>query len=151
MHIYIYIHIYLSIYLSNLSINQSIYLSIYIYPYLSINTYLYVSLYMLSIYLSISIIFHTYTHVVDTCCGCTPLLGEAKLSPSSARGSLYRYLLYCVRIHMWWVPRDSLSIDIYYVAYVYTCGGFVWGFGVLFLSCVCVSVSGVLFSVGVCV
>ena len=27
----------------------------------------------------------------------------------------------------------------------------VWGFGVLFLSCVCVSVSGVLFSVGVCV
>jgi len=28
---------------------------------------------------------------------------------------------------------------------------FVWGFGVLFLSCVCVSVSGVLFSVGVCV
>jgi len=27
---------------------------------------------------------------------------------------------------------------------------FVWGFGVLFLSCVCVSVSGVLFSVGVC-
>ena len=30
-------------------------------------------------------------------------------------------------------------------------GVFVWGFGVLFLSCVCVSVSGVLFSVGVCV
>jgi len=29
--------------------------------------------------------------------------------------------------------------------------GPVWGFGVLFLSCVCVSVSGVLFSVGVCV
>jgi len=28
---------------------------------------------------------------------------------------------------------------------------FVWGFGVLFLPCVCVSVSGVLFSVGVCV
>ena len=28
---------------------------------------------------------------------------------------------------------------------------FVWGFGVLFVSCVCVSVSGVLFSVGVCV
>ena len=28
---------------------------------------------------------------------------------------------------------------------------FVWGFGVLFLSCVCLSVSGVLFSVGVCV
>jgi len=28
---------------------------------------------------------------------------------------------------------------------------FVLGFGVLFLSCVCVSVSGVLFSVGVCV
>jgi len=28
---------------------------------------------------------------------------------------------------------------------------FVWGLGVLFLSCVCVSVSGVLFSVGVCV
>jgi len=28
---------------------------------------------------------------------------------------------------------------------------FVWGFGVLFLSCACVSVSGVLFSVGVCV
>jgi len=28
-------------------------------------------------------------------------------------------------------------------------GVFVWGFGVLFLSCVCVS--GVLFSVGVCV
>jgi len=27
----------------------------------------------------------------------------------------------------------------------------VWGFGVLFLSCVCASVSGVLFSVGVCV
>jgi len=26
---------------------------------------------------------------------------------------------------------------------------FVWGFGALFLSCVCVSVSGVLFSVGV--
>ena len=32
-------------------------------------------------------------------------------------------------------------------------GVLVWGFGVLFLSCVCVcvSVSGVLFSVGVCV
>jgi len=30
------------------------------------------------------------------------------------------------------------------------CEVFVWGFGVLFL-CVCVSVSGVLFSVGVCV
>jgi len=32
-------------------------------------------------------------------------------------------------------------------------GVFVWGFGVLFLSyvCVCVSVSAVLFSVGVCV
>jgi len=29
-------------------------------------------------------------------------------------------------------------------------GVFVWGFGVLFLSCVRVSVSGVLFSVGVC-
>jgi len=30
------------------------------------------------------------------------------------------------------------------------CGGcFVWGFGALFLSCVCVSVAGVLFSVGV--
>ena len=28
---------------------------------------------------------------------------------------------------------------------------FVWRFGVLFLPCVCVSVSGVLFSVGVCV
>jgi len=28
---------------------------------------------------------------------------------------------------------------------------FVWGFGVLFFSCACVSVSGVLFSVGVCV
>ena len=28
---------------------------------------------------------------------------------------------------------------------------FVWGFAVSFLSCVCVSVSGVLFSVGVCV
>jgi len=28
---------------------------------------------------------------------------------------------------------------------------FVWGFGVLFLSCACVSVSGVLFAVGVCV
>ena len=28
---------------------------------------------------------------------------------------------------------------------------FVWGCGVLFLSCECVSVSGVLFSVGVCV
>jgi len=28
---------------------------------------------------------------------------------------------------------------------------FVWGVGVLFLSCACVSVSGVLFSVGVCV
>jgi len=28
---------------------------------------------------------------------------------------------------------------------------FVWWFGVLFLSCACVSVSGVLFSVGVCV
>jgi len=28
---------------------------------------------------------------------------------------------------------------------------FVGGFGVLFLSCVCVSVTGVLFSVGVCV
>ena len=28
---------------------------------------------------------------------------------------------------------------------------FVWGFGVLFLSCASVSVSGVLFSVGVCV
>jgi len=28
---------------------------------------------------------------------------------------------------------------------------FVWGFGVLFLTCACVSVSGVLFSVGVCV
>jgi len=28
---------------------------------------------------------------------------------------------------------------------------FVWGFGVLFLSCVSVSVSEVLFSVGVCV
>ena len=28
---------------------------------------------------------------------------------------------------------------------------FVWGFGVLFLSCVFVSVSGVLLSVGVCV
>jgi len=28
---------------------------------------------------------------------------------------------------------------------------FVWGFGVLFLSCACVSVSGLLFSVGVCV
>jgi len=28
---------------------------------------------------------------------------------------------------------------------------FVWGFGVLFLSCVRVSVSGVLFSIGVCV
>jgi len=28
---------------------------------------------------------------------------------------------------------------------------FVWGFGVLFLSCVCVPASGVLFSVGVCV
>ena len=28
---------------------------------------------------------------------------------------------------------------------------FVLGFGVLFLSCVCVSVSGVLFSVGLCV
>ena len=28
---------------------------------------------------------------------------------------------------------------------------FVWVFGVLFLSCECVSVSGVLFSVGVCV
>jgi len=28
---------------------------------------------------------------------------------------------------------------------------FVWEFGVLFLSCACVSVSGVLFSVGVCV
>jgi len=28
---------------------------------------------------------------------------------------------------------------------------FVWGFGVLFLSCACVSVSGVLFSIGVCV
>jgi len=28
---------------------------------------------------------------------------------------------------------------------------FVWGFGVFFLTCVCVSVSGVLFSVGVCV
>ena len=28
---------------------------------------------------------------------------------------------------------------------------FVWGFGVLFLLCACVSVSGVLFSVGVCV
>ena len=27
----------------------------------------------------------------------------------------------------------------------------VWGFEVLFLSCACVSVSGVLFSVGVCV
>jgi len=27
---------------------------------------------------------------------------------------------------------------------------FVWGFGVLFWSCACVSVSGVLFSVGVC-
>ena len=30
-------------------------------------------------------------------------------------------------------------------------GVFVWGFGVLFLSYVCVSVSGMLFSVGVCV
>jgi len=28
---------------------------------------------------------------------------------------------------------------------------FVWGFAVLFSSCVCVSVSGVLFSVSVCV
>ena len=28
---------------------------------------------------------------------------------------------------------------------------FVWGFGVVFLSCACVSVSGVLFSVGACV
>ena len=28
---------------------------------------------------------------------------------------------------------------------------FVWGFGVVFLSCACVSVPGVLFSVGVCV
>ena len=28
---------------------------------------------------------------------------------------------------------------------------FVWVFGVLFLSCACVSVLGVLFSVGVCV
>ena len=28
---------------------------------------------------------------------------------------------------------------------------FAWGFGVLLLSCACVSVSGVLFSVGVCV
>jgi len=28
---------------------------------------------------------------------------------------------------------------------------FIWGFGVLFLSCACVSVSGVLFSVGMCV
>jgi len=28
---------------------------------------------------------------------------------------------------------------------------FVWGFGVLFLSCACVSMLGVLFSVGVCV
>ena len=28
---------------------------------------------------------------------------------------------------------------------------FVWGFRVLFLSCVCMSVSGVLFAVGVCV
>jgi len=27
---------------------------------------------------------------------------------------------------------------------------FIWGFGVLFLSCVCASVSGVVFSVGVC-
>jgi len=30
-------------------------------------------------------------------------------------------------------------------------GGVHWGCGVLFLSCVCVSVSGVLVSVGVCV
>jgi len=30
-------------------------------------------------------------------------------------------------------------------------GVFVWGVGVLFVSCVCVSVTGVLFSVGVCV
>jgi len=30
-------------------------------------------------------------------------------------------------------------------------GVFAWGFGALFLSCVCVSVSGVLFSDGVCV
>jgi len=30
-------------------------------------------------------------------------------------------------------------------------GVFVWRFGVLFVSCVCVSVSGVLFSAGVCV
>ena len=31
------------------------------------------------------------------------------------------------------------------------CSVFVWGFGVLFWSRVCVSVSGVLFSLGVCV
>jgi len=28
---------------------------------------------------------------------------------------------------------------------------FIWGFGVVFLSCACVSVPGVLFAVGVCV
>jgi len=82
--------------LSPSSARGSLYIDIY--PYISIC----ISLYMLSIYLTISITLHTYTHVVGTCCGCTPLMGElSALSPSSARDSLYRYLLRRIRLHVW--------------------------------------------------
>jgi len=47
----------------------------------------------------------------------------------------------------WEVARTIVALPSSVVKCLW--GVFVWGFGVLFLSCVCVS--GVLFSVGVCV
>jgi len=57
-----------------------------------------------------------------------------------------------VHIHtrtMWEVARTVVAPPSSVVKCLWEV--FVWGFGVLFLSCACVSVSGVLFSVGVCV
>ena len=60
------------------------------------------------------------------------------LVPSCSHPSFFR---------AWEVARTVAAPPSSVVKWLW--GMFVWGFGVLFLSCACVSVSGVLFSVGV--
>jgi len=71
---------------------------------------------------------------------------HGRLSSASARSVLEL----CSATDPTHTPAQKESPDLVLTPVLYCGGVFVWGFGLLFLSCVCVSMSGVLFSV-VCV
>jgi len=66
--------------------------------------------------------------------------GKSGLHRGENRGSEFRFTLGLRTVV---APPSSVVKCLWEV--------FIWGFGVLLLSCVCVSVSGVLFSLCVCV